>query len=88
MRQFFGDNTEFTFVSDEYNGEGVDPLGVPRPLVPVRFFTLGAAQASNGFSRIFNGVHWQWDNSAGQEIGVSISQFLMNDFSAFQPAAD
>ena len=85
MRQFFGNNTRFTFVSDEYNGEGVDPLGVPRPLVPLRFRTIDDAQWSNGISRIFNGVHWQWDNTAGQELGEDIGRHVVLEGEAFQP---
>ncbi len=85
MRQFFGDNTRFTFVSDEYNGEGVDPLGVPRPLVPVRFVSLGEAQRSNGISRIYNGVHWEWDNIAGQRLGETIGAHVVFEEQAFKP---
>ena len=84
MRHFFGNRTRFTFVSDEYNGEGVDPLGVPRPLVPVRFTSLGDAQRSNGISRIYNGVHWQWDNIAGQELGEAIGEHILSEIDAFQ----
>ena len=87
MREFFGNRTRFTFVSDEYNGEGVDPLGVPRPLVPVRFVTLDEAQQSNGISRIYNGVHWQWDNVAGQELGEIIGAHIVSEESAFRPVA-
>ncbi len=84
MRSYFGDNTPFTFISDEYNGQGVDPFGTPRPLVPVRFETFQQAQEENGQSRIFNGVHWQYDNTTGQDMGVSISQHVLNNTSAFQ----
>ena len=85
MRNFFGDNTRFTFVSDEYNGLGDDPLGAPRPLVPVRFRTLTQAQEQNGISRIFNGVHFTWDNIEGQNQGVRIGAYVFNEEEAFQP---
>lgn len=87
MRDFFGDDTPFTFVSDEFNGQGVDPFfpNIPRPLVPVRYETLTQAQLENGRSRVFNGVHWDFDNLVGQQIGVNIAQFLLNDTQAFQP---
>ncbi|MFM9827783.1 MAG: hypothetical protein ACKVOB_03435 [Sphingomonas sp.] len=76
LRIFFPDNTRFTFVSDEYNGAGVDPFGTPRPLVPVRFRSFQQAQEENGRSRVYNGVHWTWDDTQGQNIGVSIGQYL------------
>lgn len=85
MRQFFGEETRFTFISDEYNGEGVDPLGVPRPLVPVRFQNLAEAQRLNGLSRIYNGVHWLWDDTAGQNMGESVAQHVVFEEEAFQP---
>ncbi|QCI79029.1 hypothetical protein E6W36_03860 [Hankyongella ginsenosidimutans] len=36
------------------------------------------AQESNGISRIYNGVHWQWDNIGGQALGVQIGQWVLN----------
>jgi hypothetical protein len=86
MRDLVGDDTPFTFVSDEYNGEGIDPLtGVTRPLIPVLFQTLTEAQQANGNSRIFNGVHWQFDNIEGQNQGVKVARFLLDNTDAFQP---
>ncbi|MBL1433890.1 MAG: phosphatase PAP2 family protein [Gammaproteobacteria bacterium] len=87
LRESIRDNTKFTFVSDEYNGTGVTPTEagpVTRPLVPVRFGSLTAAQESNGVSRIYNGVHWSFDNTAGQDQGESIARFLLDDVDAFQ----
>ncbi len=83
MRAFFGDKTPFTFVSDEYDGKSVDPkLGFAvRPLVPVRFRTLTFAQKENGQSRVYNGVHWQWDNTEGQNLGVKVGRnVLLNGY--------
>jgi membrane-associated phospholipid phosphatase len=87
LRDSIPDNTHFTFVSDEYNGTGVTPTEegpVTRPLVPVRFSSLTAAQENNGVSRIYNGVHWDFDNTSGQEQGQSIARFLLDDVDAFQ----
>lgn len=83
MRAHFGDATPFTFVSDEYDGTGVDPFGVPRPRRAVRYRTLREAQDENGQSRIYNGVHWQWDNGEGQKIGDAIADQVLTG--AFQP---
>ena len=83
MRDKFGD-IPFTFVSEEYDGQGVDPFGTPRPLVPVRFNSLTAAQIENGVSRVYNGVHWQYDNTEGQALGVKIGQRVLNGITPFQ----
>lgn len=87
LGEFFGDKTAFTFISDEFNGEGVDPFfpDRPRPLVPVRFKSFSEAQEENGRSRVFNGVHWNFDDTAGQEMGEKIADYLLNKASAFQP---
>ncbi|MEM8563552.1 MAG: vanadium-dependent haloperoxidase [Pseudomonadota bacterium] len=84
IRSTFGDKA-FTFVSEEYDGEGFDPFtpDVPRPLVPVRFASYTAAQEENGISRIYNGVHWNFDNTAGQVMGVQIAQNLLQSVQAF-----
>lgn len=83
LREKFGD-VAFTFISEEYDGQGVDPFGTPRPLVPVRFDSLTEAQEENGISRIYNGVHWSFDNTEGQALGVKIGDHILNDFAPFQ----
>jgi len=77
MRDLFPDRTRFTFVSDEYNGTGVDPKGDPRPFVPVRYRSFGEAQEENGQSRIYNGVHWEYDSTEGSTLGVNIAQYTI-----------
>jgi membrane-associated phospholipid phosphatase len=79
---FFPNNTRFTFVSDEYDGSGVDPKGVARPLVPVRYRTIRETQVENGRSRVFNGVHWEYDDTEGQRLGENIARFTIAN--AFQ----
>ena len=85
LEDTFGDSVGFTFVSDEYNGEGVDPSGAPRPLVPVFFSSLNDAQEANGISRVFNGVHWNYDDEQGQNLGEDIADWIVGEFEPFQP---
>lgn len=84
LRAFFPNNTRFTFVSDEYNGFGEDvKSGEPvRAFVPVRYRSFQEAQEENGDSRIANGVHWEWDDTEGQTMGVNIARFTIAN--AFQ----
>jgi PAP2 superfamily/Vanadium chloroperoxidase N-terminal domain len=81
LTSVFGNNVRFTFVSDEYNGEGIDPKAEEgeelRPLVPVRYRSLLAAQLENGRSRVFNGVHWEPDDTEGQNLGTSIVRYTL-----------
>lgn len=76
-RGFMPNNTSFTFVSEEYNGTTTDPWldGAPRPLVPVRYRSLSAAEIENGRSRVLNGVHWQIDSDVGIEQGQQTAKF-------------
>lgn len=89
LRDLIGDEKSFTFVSDEYNGLGLDPFPdengepTPRPLVPVRFENATEAQLQNGRSRIFNGVHWNFDDGTGQQIGLSTARWVMDNTTAF-----
>jgi hypothetical protein len=83
LTSVFGNNVRFTFVSDEYNGVGFDPIngGLSvnniRPFVPVRYRSLLEAQAENGRSRVFNGVHWEPDDTEGQNLGEAIVRFTL-----------
>lgn len=83
---YFGNRTRFTFVSDEYNGTGIDPKlpegSQKRGFVPVRYRTLRQAQIENGRSRVFNGVHWEPDDTEGQRLGERITRFTLRN--AFQ----
>jgi PAP2 superfamily len=67
------DNIGVNFVSDEFNGINTDPRTLlPRPLKPVVLSSLWKAITDNSVSRVYLGVHWQFDgvtirNSAGTE---------------------
>ena len=75
-RGFMPNNTSFTFVSEEYDGEGVDPVdGSTRPLVPVRYRNLEVASVENARSRVFNGSHWQPDSDLGKLQGEQVARF-------------
>lgn len=83
LTSLFGNNVRFTFVSDEYDGTGFDPrneglsVNFTRPLVPVRYRSLLEAQQENGRSRVFNGVHWEPDDTEGQKLGTAIVQYTL-----------
>lgn len=75
LREQFGtDAVPFVFVSDELNGvtEGAD--GEPRPLAPRSFETLSQAEDENGESRVYLGIHWAFDKTAGIEQGRAVAR--------------
>jgi hypothetical protein len=74
LRHFYGtDDIPFTFVSDELNGRTRDRHGAVRPLLPRSFARLSQAEEENGQSRIYLGIHWSFDKTAGIKQGRGIA---------------
>lgn len=83
---FYGtDNIAFTFVSDELNGRTIGTNGEVRPFVPRSFKTLTQATLENARSRIYLGIHWQFDADFGIVQGKGIADFVFKN--ALQSAA-
>jgi hypothetical protein len=84
LRRFYGtDRIRFTFVSDEFNGVTTDNQGNVRPRIPRTFASLSAAEEENGQSRIYLGIHWEFDKTEGMRQGRRIADYVMAN--AFQP---
>ncbi|GAC1471133.1 MAG: hypothetical protein PVSMB7_22630 [Chloroflexota bacterium] len=84
LRHFYGtDRIDFTFVSDEFNGETVDNTGQIRPLLPRHFDSLSQAEEENGQSRIYLGIHWSFDKIEGIEQGRRVANYVFRH--AFLP---
>ena len=83
LRRFYGtDRIRFTFVSDEFNGVTTDNLGNVRPLIPRTFPNLSTAEEENGQSRIYLGIHWEFDKTEGIRQGRRIADYVLSH--AFQ----
>jgi len=77
LRLFYGtDAIPFTFVSDEFNGVTKDNGGNIRPLLPRSFATLSQAEEENGQSRIYLGIHWAFDKTAGIAQGRQVADWV------------
>jgi hypothetical protein len=78
------DKFSFDFVSDEFNGRNVDPRTMaPRDHLTLSFNSLWHAITENSISRVYLGVHWQFDgitqrNTAGtgDEFGIPMPDRL------------
>jgi hypothetical protein len=79
LRKFLvkGDNTAFTFVSDELNGVTTDINKKVRPLKPRSFMTLSQAEEENAQSRMYLGIHWSFDKS-GIKLGNKVADLVYN----------
>jgi hypothetical protein len=83
LRNFYGtDNISFSFVSDEFNGTTTDNEGNVRPRIPRSFPRLSVAEEENGQSRIYLGIHWEFDKTAGISQGRQVANYVWQN--AFQ----
>jgi hypothetical protein len=77
LRNFYGtDNIAFTFVSDEFNGVTRGADGNIRPLIARTFSSLSQAEEENGQSRIYLGIHWSFDKTAGIAQGRQVANLV------------
>ena len=86
LRKFFPDETPFTFVSDEWNGLNKDVSGNIRPLTPVSFKSFTQAEWQNAQSRLYMGIHWQFDAENGIAQGNQVADFVFQH--AFRPVKE
>ncbi len=73
------DNFEFEFVSDELDGVSVGEGGVVRPRYEAKL-TIPQAIEDNILSRVYLGVHWQFDGREGERNGRAIAQLICSAF--------
>jgi hypothetical protein len=77
LRRVYGtDQIPFAFVSDEFNGVTRDNVGLVRPRLVRQFANLSAAEAENGQSRIYLGIHWAFDKTKGIASGRRVGDLV------------
>lgn len=77
LRHYYhADDIAFTFTSDEFNGVTRDNAGLVRPLKPRSFMALSQAEEENGQSRIYLGIHWAFDKTAGIAQGRKVADLV------------
>jgi hypothetical protein len=81
LARFYGrDDIKFTFMSDEYNGVNHDVDGTIRKLKTRTFTSFSQAAEENGQSRIYLGIHWAFDKTAGIKQGNAIANYAFEHF--------
>jgi hypothetical protein len=79
--KFPAEGIKFDFVSDEYNGVNRGPGDQePRDRVVAHFDSFDQARDLNAQSRIYLGVHWQFDADDGKKLGESVAQDAFGKF--------
>jgi len=76
LRNFFGtDNVTFTLTSEDPSARGNNNIRITRT-----FNSFSSAALENGRSRIYLGVHYQWDADAGYVSGTKLADFVFENF--------
>jgi hypothetical protein len=65
-----------TIISDEFNTITVDQHGHPRPLLPRTYNFFSQMAGENAQSRIYLGIHWQFDAVEGIRCGDGIGDYV------------
>ncbi|MDZ4849691.1 MAG: phosphatase PAP2 family protein [Pirellulaceae bacterium] len=77
LTKLFGDNYVFISTADGHTGLAQRPLA--DSLITTREFTsFDQAAHEAGISRIYGGIHFTFDNTAGLATGKSIGEFVAN----------
>lgn len=80
LERYYGtDEISFKLKSDELNGKTTDWAGNHRHTVVRRFERFSDAARQNAQSRIYLGIHWQFDATAGIDQGSAIADHAFDN---------
>ena len=85
LSSLFGANVHFTTQSDGHNGFAQRPLS-NQHIVTRSFDSFAEAADEAGRSRIYGGIHFEFDNSAGLDAGRAVGSYVVANF--LVPRAD
>jgi hypothetical protein len=69
--------TKFRFVSDEFNGINRDEFGNVRKRRVAKYANFDDAEWENAESRVWMGVHWQFDADDGRTAGNAVGKAVI-----------
>lgn len=77
LTRLLGDNVSFTTTNDPKTGLTQTPIP-ESALVTRRFASFAQAAEEAGVSRVYGGIHFPFDNTAGQALGRSVGEAIVN----------
>jgi hypothetical protein len=81
LKRFYNsDEIAFTLMSDEFNGVNKDVDGNVRPMRVRSYESFTKAMKENARSRIYLGIHYQFDADCGVDAGIKIADYVFNNF--------
>jgi hypothetical protein len=73
LEEFYGtDKIGFTIGSDEFDG-------VRRPKAERSYDSFSEASLENALSRLYLGVHWEFDSTVGMALGDNVAQWVFTN---------
>lgn len=94
LQEFYGaDDISFTVASEELeilmdNPELQEAYGLDLDDAERTFSSFSEAMAENGRSRVYLGIHFDFDDLVGQEVGQSIAASVASEFIVATPEDD
>jgi hypothetical protein len=81
LEDFYGSDTipnggKITIISDEFNTITIDQNGNPRPLLPRTYNSFSQMAGENAQSRVYLGIHWEFDAVQGIRSGDGIGDYV------------
>jgi hypothetical protein len=80
LANLYGDDYEFHLISDEFSGRNTDSDGNHRRAVMRQFTSFSQAAEENARSRIYLGIHWQFDADMGVAAGSEIADYVFANY--------
>lgn len=80
LARLYGDAYPFQLISDELNGRNTDSDGNHRQAVVRQFNSFSQAARENADSRIYLGIHWQFDADEGIAAGNAIADYAFGNY--------
>lgn len=77
LASLYGDQTSFDSRTDGHNAPEQRPLD-PSQIVTRHFDSFSQAAEEAGMSRIYGGIHFSFDNSAGLQLGREVGAIVTN----------
>jgi hypothetical protein len=79
LSYFFGPNVHFTSTSDGHNGFRQRPLADSQ-IITRSFDSFAQAADEAGRSRIYGGIHFEFDNAAGLAAGRALGEYIVTKY--------
>ncbi|MUG95577.1 phosphatase PAP2 family protein [Scytonema sp. UIC 10036] len=80
IRFYKRDTISFKLVSDEFNGINRDVDGTVRPMRERTYDSFTEAMLENARSRIYLGIHYQFDADEGVKAGTRIADYVFDNY--------